>query len=98
MKIVVEPTQLEQSANHIEERNSIYEKDFMKLYQEIEIMSNAWQGRDNQTYTAQIQGFQKDFQMMITLMRQYTEFLRQSAKAYRSAQDDRVAQARSLTN
>lgn len=98
IKINVDPAQLEQSAAQMEEQCSNYEKTYRQVYQSVDAMQTGWQGSDNLAYVNQIQGFQSDFQQMMTLMHQYVEFLRQSAKAYRSTQEDRIAKARSLTN
>lgn len=98
MKINVEPQALEQGASRMEEQCSSYDKTYRQLYSCVDAMQSAWQGSDNLAYVNQIKGFQKDFNQMVTLMRQYVEFLRQSAKAYRMTQEDRIAQARALTN
>ena len=45
-----------------------------------------------------IKGFEKDFRAMHLLMKEYANFLKISAKAYRDMQNDRVAQARRLAN
>lgn len=98
IKIIVEPSQLDVSAQRIEEQCTQYERTYHQLYQCIDALQSGWQGSDNLAYVNQIQGFRKDFQQMNTLMRQYAQFLRQSAKSYRNVQEDRVAKARTLTN
>lgn len=98
MKINVEPQALEQTATRMEEQCTSYDKTYHQLYSCVDAMQVAWQGSDNLAYVNQIKGFQKDFNQMVILMRQYVEFLRQSAKAYRMTQEDRIAQARALTN
>ena len=47
---------------------------------------------------AESQDFKDDFDKMHTLMLNYAEFLRKSAKAYRDTQDAITADARKLTN
>lgn len=98
IKISVEPQQIEQSSNRMEEQCITYEKAYRELYQCVENMQNVWKGKDNLAFVNQIEGFQGDFVMMLRLMRQYIEFLRNSAASYRNAQEDRVAKARALTN
>jgi hypothetical protein len=49
-------------------------------------------------FTDQIAGFKDDFEKMQTLMLNYADFLRKSAKAYRDTQDTVVSEARKLVN
>lgn len=98
IKISVEPQALEHSATRIDELCMEYERTYREMYQSIDAMRANWQGSDNLAYVNQIQGFQDDFNQMVRLLKQYTEFLRQSAKAYRNTQEDRIAKARMLTN
>ena len=94
--IHVDPARLQSSASHIEQQSNAYEQEYKKLFQSVEAMSNAWQGKDNQAFTTQIQGFHKDFSQMAQLMREYAEFLKISARLYRETQEERVAMARRL--
>lgn len=96
MKIVVEPAFLIQSANQMEEQIQAYERQYRKMYQEVETMQNSWQGKDNLAYVTQINGFQKDFQQMVILLTQYVQFLKSSAKMYQDTQEERMLQARKL--
>lgn len=98
IRINVDPARLESSANHMDAQSAAYEKGFHSLLQEVDAMGSGWQGKDNLAFVSQIKGFQKDFQQMATLMRQYSEFLKMSAKLYRDTQEDRTAQARRLAN
>ncbi|MCI9292426.1 MAG: WXG100 family type VII secretion target [Erysipelotrichaceae bacterium] len=97
-KINVQPDALKRCAGCIEEQCNAYEKTYRDLYAKIDAMSISWQGKDNQAYTNQIHGFEKDFIAMTQLMRNYVSFLRNSAQAYCQIQDDRAAKARTLTN
>lgn len=96
MKIVVEPAFLIQSAKQMEEQIQAYERQYRKMYQEVETMQNSWQGKDNLAYVTQINGFQKDFQQMVILLTQYVQFLKSSAKMYQDTQEERMLQARKL--
>lgn len=98
IKINVDPSRLDISANRMEQQANSYEKNFQQLYQSIEAMQSGWQGKDNMAFVNQIKGFQGDFQQMATLMKEYANFLKLSAKTYRQTQDERAAQARRLTN
>lgn len=98
IKISVEPQALENSAAKIEEQCAAYERTYRNLYQCVDEMRSGWQGKDNIAYTTQIRGFEQDFVQMVRLMRNYAQFLRSSSQAYRATQEDRAAQARTLTN
>lgn len=98
MRISVEPQALETSAVRIDEQCGAYERTYQQLYQCVDAMQAGWQGKDNLAYANQLRGFEQDFVSMSRLMRNYAEFLRTSARAYRSTQDDRAAKARTLTN
>ncbi len=98
IKISVEPQALEQSATKIDEQCTAYERTYRQLYQCVDEMQAGWQGKDNLAYTTQIRGFEQDFVQMMRLMRNYAQFLRSSAQAYRTTQEDRAAKARTLTN
>lgn len=96
MKINVDPFQLEHSASYIEEQVIQYETLYQQMLQQVETMRFAWQGKDNQVFTAQINGFEQDFRKMAILMRDYAQFLKTSAHAYRETQNERTELARYL--
>ncbi len=96
--ITVDPAKLEAAASKIDTHYADYERTYKQLFSEVEGMAAAWQGKDNEAYTTQIKGFEDDFQKMVALMKEYAEFLRKSAAAYRSAQEEVASQARRLTN
>jgi len=96
--IEVTPEQLESAAGRIEGLAGDYKTQYDQLYSETNAMASTWNGKDNVAFTDQIAGFKDDFEKMHTLMLQYADFLRKSAKAYRETQDTVVAEARKLTN
>ncbi len=96
--IVVEPQILESSANTMDDYTTQYRMQIQKLYQEIEVMSSAWQGSDNVAFVNQIHGYHNDFLKIAALLTQYIEFLRSTARAYRQTQAELVSQATRLTN
>lgn len=98
IKINVDPARLETSAARIEEQIVAYEKNYHHLYQNVETLSTGWKGKDNQAFVQQIKGFESDFKTMALIMREYANFLKTGAKAYRNLQNDRMLQARRLTN
>lgn len=98
IKIQVDPARLDSAAGQIEQQTLSYEKNYRRLFQEVAAMGSGWQGKDNQAFVSQIQGFEKDFQQMAALMREYAAFLKLSAKTYRQTQDERAQMARRLVN
>ncbi len=96
--IMVDPARLEAAAQNMDAQAADYEKQYNLLFQEVDNMGAAWQGADNLAFVSQIKGFMDDFQKMVALMRQYSEFLKQSAKTYRNTQEQIIAGAKRLTN
>lgn len=96
IRINVDPSRLDASASHIDQQVVSYEKNYNRLLQEVDVMGSSWQGKDNLAFVQQIKSFQTDFTKMAALMRDYSNFLKLSAKIYRETQDDRVNQARRL--
>jgi WXG100 family type VII secretion target len=96
--ITVDPQKLETAASSMDTQSADYEKVYRQLFSEVDGMAAAWQGVDNIAFTTQIKGFMDDFQAMVALMKQYSEFLKTSAKTYRATQSDIVNQSKRLTN
>ncbi len=96
--IQVTPEQLESAAGRIEGLAADYKSQYDALYNETNAMASTWQGKDNTAFVDQIAGFKDDFEKMHTLMLNYADFLRISAKAYRDTQDSVVSEARKLIN
>ena len=96
--IQVTPEQLESTAGRIESLAADYKTQYDQLYSETNAMASTWSGKDNAAFVNQIDGFKDDFAKMHTLMLNYADFLRKSAKAYRDTQDTVVSEARKLVN
>ena len=94
--IMVEPERLEQTASNIEEANREYDRTYQEIYAQVDKMSGSWQGKDNTAFTNQIKAFEEDLRQISIIMKQYAEFLRNSARAYRETQDEVYAQANRL--
>lgn len=95
-KIYVDPERLELSSRKIDSEAQQYEKKFMQLFEEVEKMKNAWQGKDNIAFTNQIRGFENDFRQIYVITQQYSEFLRSSARAYREMQNELMNQVKRI--
>lgn len=96
--IQVTPEQMESTAGRIESLAADYKAQYDQLYSETNAMASTWSGKDNVAFVQQIDGFKDDFAKMHTLMLNYADFLRKSAKAYRDTQDTVVSEARKLVN
>lgn len=96
--IQVTPEQLETAAGTIEGLAADYKTQYEQLYSETSAMAATWSGKDNTAFVDQIAGFKDDFGKMHTLMLNYADFLRKSAKAYRDTQETVVSEARKLVN
>lgn len=96
--ITVDPAKLETVSQKIEAATSDYERQYRQLFTEVDGLGAAWQGIDNMAFVNQIKGFQEDFQTMTTLMKQYSEFLKTSAKTYKETQNETINQAKRLAN
>ena len=96
--IQVTPEQLESAAGRIEGLAADYKSQYDALYNETNAMASTWNGKDNTAFVDQIAGFKDDFEKMHTLMLNYADFLRKSAKAYRDTQNTVVSEARKLVN
>ena len=97
-QIQVTPEQLETTAGKIEGLATDYKTQYDQLYSETNAMASTWNGKDNVAFVEQIAGFKDDFEKMHTLMIQYADFLRKSAKAYRETQDTVMSEAKKLVN
>lgn len=94
--IIVEPERLEDAANKVEQACEEYESIYHNLYSDIDKMQSSWSGKDNQAYTNQIRAYQEDFNKISLVMKEYTAFLRNSARAYREAQNELYSSAMKL--
>ena len=94
--IMVEPERLESAASSIEEANREYDRTYQAIYVQVDKMSASWQGKDNTAFTNQIKAFEDDLRQISIIMRQYADFLRNSARAYRETQNEIYARANRL--
>lgn len=95
-KISVEVEQLEACASRMDEKNLAYLKNCEALFEAIETMRLAWKGEDNTAFTSRIISYESDFKQLHTLASEYTDFLRHTARSYRSMQQELITMANSL--
>lgn len=96
-KIIVETSRLDSTANQVSNLADQYEQEYGALYGTVTELRSAWDGKDNVAYTDQIEGFRDDFQRMTKLMRQYAEYLRKTAEAYRATQEEIASDVKKLS-
>ena len=94
--ISVEPERLESVASSIENADSDYNRIYQAMYAEVDKMSSSWTGKDNTMFVSQIREFEDDLRKISMIMREYADFLRRSARAYREAQDEIYSRASKL--
>ncbi len=94
--IMVEPQLLESAAKKIEEANCAYDRTYQQIYTQVDRMASSWKGKDNAAFTVQIRSFEDDLRQISIIMRQYADFLKNSARAYRETQDEIYARATRL--
>lgn len=94
--ISVEPNRLETAASNIESANNDYQRIYQAMYAEIDKMSSSWQGKDNTMFISQIKSFEDDLRQISIVMKEYADFLRTSARAYREAQEEIYSRASKL--
>lgn len=95
-QIIVEPERLEDTASKVENYQKDYDKVYKTLYDKIDSASKSWDSKDNLMFTNKLKEFEDDFRQISILLRQYAEFLRNSARAYRETQDTLYREAAKL--
>lgn len=94
--ITVETERLNKTAMNIETAKQDYQRLYLELYQKVNELSSAWSGKDNLAFANQIKSYQDDFRRISIILSQYSDFLRNSAKAYVGTQDELYQQATRL--
>ncbi len=94
--IMVDPQRLLNTSGRIDEKVNEYRQLYGKLYTEVERLSSAWQGKDNQAFTQRIKEFEEDFRVMASMMEEYGGFLNKSSMKYSEVQQSRYDVARGL--
>lgn len=97
-QIICEPARLELSATLIDSLNNDYQRLFNQLFEAVDTMNTAWSGKDNTAFTNQIKGFNDDLRAISNIMSQYSQFLKNTARAYQETQDELYNQAQHLVN
>lgn len=94
--IQVTPEELDGCAARMDDENQSYVRNSDALFEQIDAMGNAWQGKDNLAFVSQISSFRNDFRQISMLCTEYSDFLRNASRSYSSTQDELAAQAARL--
>ena len=86
--INVDPSRLEDTASRVEAADDDYQRLYQSLYSEVDKLSGSWGGEDNTAFNGRIKSYEEDFRQISIIVRQYADFLRASARAYRETQDE----------
>ncbi len=96
MKINVDMNQLLQNASYISQQAQRYADIYHRIYQLLDQMQGAWQGKDYTAFATQVRNFQKDFDQMKLVLDEYAAYLRESASIYARLQQECMVMANRL--
>lgn len=67
---------------------SDYKTNVNKLFQEVEQLSDAWKGEDNQEYVKTVSTYRQDMTTLGVAVDGYADFLRKAANTLNNTQDE----------
>ena len=94
--IIVDPSKLDDTAARVEASEADYERLYRSLYGEVDKLAGNWGGKDNAAFNDRIKSYEDDFKQISIIMKQYADFLKASARAYRETQDELTSAANKL--
>ena len=94
--IIVDPSKLDDTAARVEASEADYERLYRSLYGEVDKLAGNWGGKDNAAFNDRIMSYEDDFKQISIIMKQYADFLKASARAYRETQDELTSAANKL--
>ena len=95
-QIRVSPQELIRTSELIGSQKEEYQNLYLKLFQLVDQISTYWEGKDNLAFVNRIRYFEGDLRKIALIMGQYSEFLRNSANAYHSTQEELFDEANRL--
>jgi WXG100 family type VII secretion target len=93
-KFTVTPELLEQTASKLDTQKASYRNVYLKVQSEGNTLKSQMSGSANQSYLAQLQGFDDDFKRLEKLLTDYCTYLRSTAKKYRDADNQLANEAK----
>ena len=97
MYFEVDLTALTSTATGIETRANDYKQLYTRLYTEVQAMGGNWQGKDNQAFVTQINGFKDDFERMYKLLLDFAALIKDANTEYKQALSDSTTIARNIS-
>ncbi len=94
--ITVTPAELIACASRMEENRAGYDQYVRDLYDTVGNLQAHWQGADNSAFTSEIQRYESTLRTLSVLCSQYSDFLRSSANAYETTQQELTSMAGKL--
>lgn len=96
--IRVQPSELRAQADKIRTEQVNYEQSYTDIVSvSNRLISAGWGGVDADSFDAKIKAFENDFVQMKTILDQYVNFLKRTANAYETAQNDVNSQINTLS-
>jgi WXG100 family type VII secretion target len=92
----VTPAQLAQAATRLNGQIQQYNSAYNKIYTEVTTLRGTWSGEANQKFSQQLEGFRDDFIALENLLKQYEQFIRDSARNYDTTEQRLVQDANAL--
>ena len=96
MKIVVDTEKLVSTSDKVLSQADSYMSIANQLFNEVGSMGVAWNGKDNEAFVNQINGYRDNFEQLDKLLRQYAEMLLTVDKEYRETLRDSYTLACSI--
>jgi len=96
MQFQVDLTALTSTAAGMEARANEYKQLYERLYTEVRAMGGNWQGKDNQAFVSQINGFHDDFERMHKLLLDFAALIKDANTEYKQALSDSTTIARNI--
>jgi WXG100 family type VII secretion target len=98
MRIKVNMTELQHTAQQIDSQIADFEKIYKVMYEMVNHMGNAWEGKDNKEFVKKMNEFRYDLDQLKQLLSEYPKLLVNCANSYSKTQQRLVDRARDLAN
>ena len=80
--------EMKSNADEISKAANDYKINVEKLFQEVDQLSDAWKGVDNQEYVTTVNGYKKDMESLGVAVDGYAKFLTKAANVLNSTQEE----------
>ncbi len=90
--------ELLRSAGSLEEKVNQYQREYEKMYAEIESLKVDYQGQSSEAFNNQINAFKPALEEMVSVVNDYIAYLKNTANNYTTAEDALTDSANALKN